>query len=218
MPVSRYRNAFAAIVASAMLPTVGRAQTITFEDLAPVRSEFVSLGITTTYHGFHWGSTLYGTGNPSGTGWAVASVANPAVAPAPTPVSGTAYGWNFNGPQSLFIDFLAPTYVQGASFAWLGTGFPGNSSSMQLFGYDGLGNQLFSSSVLTLSGSFQYLAADFAGVQALEMRGDNNPSWFSVDDIILGVPAAVVPEPASLALLATGLLGTGLVARRRRTA
>lgn len=215
-----------AVVVLAATVRFSEGATITFDDLT-TRKSFMELGIDGNYQGFEWGfstspglseaiipsssSTLSG----SGTGWASASVADPAVYPAPTPVSGDSYAWNWNGPQSLFVNFLSPQDVSGAYFAILSTDFSLNASSVQMFGYDELGNPLSSSSVLNLTDSFQHLAANFSGVTFLEIRSDQNERWFSIDN--LEVNGVAVPEPSSIVLM-NGLfvlVGIGMYRRRQ---
>lgn len=196
------------------LPVSVSAQTLTFDDLL-TRDSFSTLGIGGTYAGFHWGASLYGTQSSLGVGWASATVASPADTPAPTPVSGSSYAWNFSGPQSLFIDFLGPRNVQGASFATLSSAFGSNANTIQMFAYDGLGNLLASSSVLALTNSFQYLAANFTNIQALEIRANADQAWYSIDDIVVG-EAVAAPEPSTFGLMASGLFGVFARVRRRR--
>lgn len=194
------------------------AAIITFDDLT-TRESFFNLGIQGTYHGFDWG---YSTSGPAGavipttssTGWASATVSDPALSPAPTPVSGSSYAWTYNGAQSLFIDFHTPHDVAGGYFATLSSAYSSNASTVQMFGYDGSNNLLASSGVLSLTHTFQLLSSNFAGVTTLEIRSDGNTRWFSVDN--LDVSPSAVPEPATLTLFGAAALTAGYFGLRRR--
>lgn len=155
-----------------------QAQVIDFEDLQ-TRNNFYDMGIEDTYLGYKW--------DPSGTstGWASATISDRVSGESIVPVSGTAYGWNWSGPQSLFIDFKAPTSVASAYFANLGSSYSSNAISIQMLGYDAGANLLATSSILSLSDSFQKLTANFSNIYILEIRADQDSAWFLVDDITL---------------------------------
>jgi len=189
------------------MSAVASAGVITFDDLN-TRDSFYILGISNTYQGFVWTSS-----GPELVGWAVATVSDPAVSPAPTPVSGESYAWNWAGVQSLYITFPTPYSVSGAYFATLSPGYAYNASSITMYGYDAADNLIASSAPLSLSDTFQYLSANFTGITKLEIRANSSEAWFSVDNI--GVSASGVPEPSTFGIVALVVAFFGWHARRR---
>lgn len=197
-------------------PLHASATVIGFEDLT-TRNNFTALGIADNYQGFEWG---YGhSAGVSGrtfvnntTGWASATVTNTALGAAPSGTSGSSYAWNWNGPQSLWIDFRGLTDVTSVNVATLSSGYSLNASSIQLFGYDASSTLIDSSDLLNLSDAFQTLTANFSSVTFLEIRANANSQWFSIDDLVINENS--VPEPGSLALMGLGLLG--FAANRRK--
>lgn len=168
------------------------------------------------YAGFSWGTSLFGT-QTTDTGWGCAIVGAEAYAPAPGLLGGRGYAWNWNGTQSLFIDFLGTKSFAGARFAKLSSAYNLNASDVTIYGYDAMGNVVATSSTLSLTNDFQSLNANFAAVAAVEFRANADSRWFSVDDIVVG-GQSVVPEPSTYVLMASGLLGLAGIARRRRRA
>jgi hypothetical protein len=198
------------------------ASVIGFEDLL-TRNNFSALGIVNTYQGYEWG---YGFGSgvasrtfiDDSTGWASATVSSPALAPAPGGMGGTSYAWNWNGPQSLWIDFRTPTDLTSVALAVLSSPYINNASTVQLFGYDATSNLVDTSAVLALTSTFQTLAANFSAINYLEIRANSNLRWFSVDNVIVSESVSSVPEPATLFLVGSGLVGLGYFRRRKKVA
>jgi hypothetical protein len=196
---------------------------IGFDDL-PGRVNFANSGINTSYAGFTWGYSFSGfsgavLGSTIATGWASASTSDRINTETWVPVSGSGYAWTWDGPRSLFIDFGSTRRVLGG---WFAAGLGSSSSiaasnTVQMFGYDGTGNVVGTSSILNLSlTEFRELQTNFSGVRFLEIRSDRSGSWFGVDSITIDADAAPVPEPASMALLGAGLLGLAAMRRQRR--
>lgn len=195
--------------------TVTEAAVLTFDDLN-TRNNFVALGIQNSYQGFNWYYT-----NPtlvtSGTGWAVATTTNTIAGSMPTPVSGNTVAWNWDGPQSLWINFLSTVNVAGAYFAHISPTYAYNASTLQMFGYDQLDNLVASSGILNLTDNFQYLSANFSNIYKLELRANATHQWFALDNLEYNQGQNVpTPEPSTLLLLASGLGGFAFVRRFRK--
>lgn len=195
---------------------------IGFEDLTS-RDNFTHLGIVDTYQGYEWGygngpgvfNRTFVTDTSDGPGWAAGTISDAAWSPAPAGMGGTSYAWNWNGPQSLWIDFRAPTDVASVNLAVLSSTYNSyNSSTVQIFGYDANDILVGSSGILDLTTTFQTLAANFFAINYLEIRADRDGSWFSVDNLVLNENISGVPDSGSVALLLS--LGLAGVASLRR--
>jgi hypothetical protein len=211
-----------AIVSGLVLLTLlisqpAQASTIDFED-HPTRQNFFDLGIASTYEGYSWGySHSAGPGGKvvpttSQTGWAFQTIGNSAINPMPLGGSGVTSAWNWNGSQSLWIDFGAATNFSSGMFAILSTNYSLNASTVQLFGYNSSNVLVGSSSTLTLTSTFQTLNANFTGIHSLEIRSNADNQWFSVDDLVVN---QTVPEPATYVTMMAGL-GLIVFAVRRK--
>jgi hypothetical protein len=206
------------------------ASTIDFENL-PAQDSFGNLGINSTYQGYVWGyGRIAGIGgrtlpSDSEAGWAVYSASSQADSTVPIGGSGVAAAWNWDGTQSLWVDFRSPTDLTSAKFAAFATSSIYSASTIQLYGYDDADTLMATSASLDLSSSFQTLTANFTGISFLEIRANNDLQWFWVDDLIVGGTGTgtgtssgsnQVPEPATLFLASIGLATTAAMRRSRK--
>ena len=160
------------------------------------------------YGGFSW---LGGAGAIS---W---QLAYPSSGPYDRPSSGVMNVWSDGGTRldmlfasaSLF-DFNS-VYLSDLNGACDNN--PGGSADQTVRGFLG-GVQLYSSTVSISCSTMQQFTFNYLGID--QVTFDQRPYNLLVDDITINSPNAVpVPEPASLALLATGLVGLVPAVRRK---
>lgn len=121
------------------------------------------------------------------------------------PSSGTQRVYN-NSSSTAFFTFAAPTEIFGAWFA-------GNYTAMFRLFLDG--SLVHTTGSLALSSTPTYLAAGYSGgVDRVEVVATNGQ--FVMDDVTYGPANTVTPEPITMALLGTGLVGIGAARRRRK--
>lgn len=122
--------------------------------------------------------------------------------------------------------FSLNSFFAGGRTADFAPGSPVTSYSVAT-GIDILGNLLGGGTVSTsvtlgsvapYSWSQFFLTSQFSNLTSIRFtaQGDGSNPEFLIDDIVVD-SQSVVPEPESVALVASGLFGLGVVARRRRT-
>lgn len=110
------------------------------------------------------------------------------------------------------FNFASPTTFSGAWFA----GQPDATVQFELF-FEGV--MVGSSATLTTSETPMFLSGGYGGTVDAVSVVSNRPDFWVMDDLTFGAAVTTTPEPASLALFATGLMGLGgLTYRRRRDA
>jgi hypothetical protein len=159
------------------------------------------------YGGFSW---LGGIGASS---W---QLAYPTSGLVYRPSSGVVNVWSGGGTT---LDMLsAPTTLFDFNSVFLSGVFGGcyNVSNMNQTVRGFLaGVQQYSSTVSISCSVMQQFTFNFLGIDQVQFDQAINPVNLLVDDITINSPTNSVPEPASLALLATGLVGLIPAARRK---
>ena len=194
----RFRNLAGLSLAVALAPAAAWAQTVqTFEDVSPCNNTGGQGDPVGIYGPVNYNTQFacYGWDQPP---YAAHSL--------PNRVSAVFEGTNVNNSTGTFNFTGGPVTFDGAWFA----GFETNAVSFALW----LGGApVWASGVLVTTDVSTFLSSGYSGlVDRVDVNG-TSVQWV-MDDVTFHTSA--VPEPASIALLGTGLVGLYGVARRRR--
>lgn len=196
------------VVAGAVLTLASPAQAtvVTFDDVSS-GGKLASLSKYNPYDGLTWTNSWY-LGDTAVNGYGNAAH------------SGTQFVSNGFGVNNLGVSSDKAFNLNGAWFATPATN-GSKATWINISAYDATNQLIGSTGNIAINGTYSWVQASFANVSRLTVTRDKG--WFVMDDLSISAigpvagPANPVPEPGTTALLAAGLLMTGVAAVRRKS-
>ena len=204
-------------VASALVPVAAQAQ-VTFDELP--QGSF--LAIPNPYQGKNW---YYVEANGAPTALQYSTLGTRCR-------SAPNCAYNANGTAAIRIDALTTNEADAFTFSgYLSGGYPGFGTAATFAlvqGFVGASTTATFSQLLALPADQSWILANFTTtnvnriqISSATAQGTATNGYILLDDVTFGraattPPVTAVPEPGTVALVATGLLGLAGAARRRR--
>ena len=210
-----------AVLLSTLAPQVVSAQTWAVWNPSASGTATGTLGATTvSFNGSY--NNVFGTGGtnywaPSGpyTGGGQTAPTNTSFVQVVAPTNGTiTFGAAVTNPYIALISVGQPGVRVSYTFDSPFTVLSNNNSSCAFWG---CGSFTVSNGGLTLNGNEFSGLLQFTGTfTSITVTTQNSENWHGFSVGVDGIANNVVPEPSTYALLSTGLIGIGVLSRRRR--